>query len=356
MINKITLYIWKSILVAILLVMTLFIGLELIFSFVNEIRYVGTGDYTLSQAIAFILFSLPAQIAQLFPMATLVGTLLGLGLLASRSELVVMRAAGFSVADIIVAVLKLAVVLGLCIWLIGEFISPVTEKIAHHNKAASLSAGQALRTTNGTWMRDADDFIHIQSMQPGGHLVGITLYQFDKQMRLQKASFAQFADYEQDHWILHDIQETNFEEGKTTRRKISELPWVSHISPEILSMVGVKDLDELSLIGLWQTIQYRQDNLLDVKPYKLAFWQKIMRPIATLVMMFLAIPFVFGPLRSATMGLRMLVGVLVGFVFYTFNQLFGPLTLVYHVPALVGACLPTILFFIAGLLFMKKAR
>ncbi len=352
--NKITLYIWKSILVSILLVMTLFVGLEFIFSLVNEIRYVGTGNYTTMDAVSFILLSTPQHIAQLFPMATLVGTLLGLGLLASRSELIVIRAAGMSIADIITAVLKLALLLAVVVWLMGEWISPIAEKIAHNQKALSLSAGQALRTTNGTWMRDGNDFIHIQTMVNGGHLEGITLYQFDKEMQLEKASFARNADYVRDHWVLHDIQETHFEGRSTSRTKVAELDWVSSISPQVLSLVGVKDLDELSLVGLWQTIQYRQQNHLDAKPYKLAFWQKIVRPFATLVMMFLAIPFVFGPLRSATMGLRLLVGVLVGFVFYTFNQLFGPLTLVYQIPPIIGAFLPTVLFFLIGLFFMKK--
>lgn len=352
--NKITTYLWKSILVAIALVLSLFVGIEFIFSLANEIRYVGTGDYTTLHAISFILLSMPQQIAQLFPMATLVGTLLGLGILASRSELIVMRSSGLSVGDIIIAVLKLALILAVLVWFVGEWVAPKAEKMAHYQKSTNLSSGQALRTKHGTWMRDGDNFIHIQAIYAGQHLEGITLYQFDKDMHLQKASFANHADYKDDHWVLHDIQETSFEENKTSRRKITKLDWHSQIDPQILNIVGVKDLDELSLPGLWQTIQYRKANELDANPYKLAFWQKILRPIATLVMMFLAIPFVFGPLRSATMGLRMLVGVLVGFIFYTFNQLFGPLTLVYQMPPLIGACLPTLLFFIAGLFFLRR--
>ncbi|MGD9592774.1 MAG: LPS export ABC transporter permease LptG [Candidatus Berkiella sp.] len=354
--NKITLYLWQSILVAIGMVLTLFIGLEFIFSLVNELRYVGTGSYATKDAFWFILLSMPQHVAQLFPMATLVGTLLGLGVLASRSELIVMRAAGMSLGDIIIAVLKLATILAFCVWLIGEWVSPMAEKIAHDNKAMHLSQGQALRTNSGTWMRDANNFIHIQSMTGDGHLEGITLYQFDANMQLKKASFAQNADYHQNHWVLHHIQETIFEEGKTSRQKIQEQVWHSNLSPQVLSQVSIKDLDDLSLMGLWHTIKYRQKNHLEAKPYQLALWQKIVRPLATLVMMFLAIPFVFGPLRSATMGLRMLVGVLVGFVFYTFNQLFGPLTLVYQMPPIIGAFLPTLLFLMIGLFFLKRTQ
>lgn len=355
-INKITLYLGSTILVTILLTMLLFIGLEFIFSLVSEIRYVGKGDYTIQQAMAFILLSTPQQISQIFPMSALVGTLLGLGLLASRSELIVMRASGMSVGNIISAVLKLALILALVVWVIGEWIAPMADKLAHHQKGSALSGGQAMRTMHGTWMRDGNDFVHIQTIHPGGHLEGITRYQFDPNLVLQKTSFATYGDYVHDHWVLYNIQETRFQNDHIDREKLTQQDWLSQIDPEILNLVGVKDLDEISLTGLWQAIEYRKANQLDARPFQLTFWQKIVRPFATLVMMFLAIPFVFGPLRSATMGLRMLVGVLVGFAFFTFNQLFGPLTLVYQMPPIIGAMLPTVLFLMLGLITLKNVR
>ncbi len=354
--NMITRYLWKSILIAIFLVLTLFVGLEFIFSLVNELRYVGTGAYTTVDAFSVIFLSMPQHIAQLFPMATLVGTLMGLGILASRSELIILRSAGMSLSDIILIVLKLALVLAVLVWMVSEWVSPMAEKIAHDHKALALSQGQALRTNSGTWMRDGNSFIHIQGMTQDGHLEGITRYQFNDNMQLIKASFALNADYIDNHWELHEIQETIFEENKLARHTIDKEQWDSNLSPQVLSQVGLKDLDDLSLTGLWHTISYREKNHLETAPYRLAFWQKIVRPLATLVMMFLAIPFIFGPLRSATMGLRMLVGVLVGFVFYTFNQLFGPLTLVYHIPPIMGAFLPTVLFFFLGLFFLKRTQ
>lgn len=353
--NKITLYIGKTILVAILLVMTLLVGLEFIFSLVNEVRYIGTGDYTTWQALCYILWSVPGSLSQMFPMSALVGTLLGLGLLASRSELIAMRAAGLSMGDIAVAVLKMALFLAVFTWILAEGLAPTLNKLASTQKAISLSQGQALRTADGTWMRDGDSFVHIQTINAGKQLEGITRYEFNPEGVLQKASFARFADYEKGKWILHDIQETFFQEEHIARQQMDKQIWRSHIDPDILSIVGVKDIDDLSLFELWQTIHYRTTNQLDAKPYQLAFWQKMVQPLATLVMMFLAIPFIFGPLRSATMGFRMLVGVLLGFAFYTFNQLFGPITLVYHLPPIVGALLPTCLFLGIGLCLFRKA-
>lgn len=354
--NKLTLYIAKTILVTILLVMTLFIGLELIFSLVNELRFVGTGRYTIGQAALFILFSLPENISEIFPMAALVGTMMGLSLLASRSELIVMRSAGVGISSIILSVFKLALLLVVFSWLLGECVAPSLDKFANQQKALALSGGQAFRTSHGTWMREGNTFIHIQSMLSPNHMVGITRYEFDNNMQLSRSSKAKEGKYENNGWVLYNINETQFEDARTLRRHIESMPWVSHMDPQILSIVNVKDIDELSLVGLWQTIEYRKNNHLNAKPYQLAFWQKIVRPFATLVMMFLAIPFIFGPLRSSTMGLRMLVGVFVGFAFYTINQLFGPLTLVYSLPPILGAWLPVFFFLGLGLYLLKRTR
>lgn len=354
--NKITLYLAKNIAVTIALVVVLFVGLELVFSLVTELRVVGTGQYAMSQAFGFILLSLPDMVVQVFPMAALVGTLLGLGTLASRSELIVMRSAGLSIQAIIFAIFKLAIVLVILNAIIGEVIAPVLDKWAHQQKAIALSDGQALRTVNGIWMREKDDFIHIQSMPSAHRLEGVTRYEFDDAMKLKRSSFAKTAHYENGAWVLHDIRETTFADNRTSHQTVESMPWESHIDPTLLSLVQVKDIDELSLKGLWQTIDYRRQNHLDPKPYQLAFWQKLFRPIATLVMMFLAIPFIFGPLRQSSMGLRVLVGVFVGFAFYTCNELFGPLTLLYPVPPVIGASLPIMVFFIVGMLMLKRAR
>jgi lipopolysaccharide export system permease protein len=352
--NKLTLYLGKTVLVSIILTLLFFVGLEFIFSLVNEVRLVGTGDYSLGKVLAFILLSIPQSLAVLFPMAALLGTLMGLGVLAGRSELVVIRAAGWSIGNIVFAISKLALLLALTVMLVQEKVVPITDKWARQQKAWAMSSGQTLNTGFGTWMRDGKDFIYIKTVESNSHLEGITIYRFDDNMRLLKMQEAAYADFDKGHYVLHDIKETLLTEDKVLENKIQREIWQSHINPEILQVAGVKDLEDLTLSELHQTIQYRKANALNYKGYQLIFWQKLLRPLAILVMMFVAIPFLFGPLRSTSMGLRLLAGVLIGFVFYLFNQLFGPLTQVYPIHPFIGAILPTLLFFGFGVYLCKR--
>ena len=79
-----------------------------------------------------------------------------------------------------------------------------------------------------------------------------------------------------------------------------------------------------------------------------------MQPLTVAVMMLLALSFVFGPLRSVSMGARLVMGVITGFAFHLSNAAFGPISLVYQVPAIFGAVIPSFLFLTIAVYFLNK--
>jgi lipopolysaccharide export system permease protein len=107
---------------------------------------------------------------------------------------------------------------------------------------------------------------------------------------------------------------------------------------------------------LYSYIKHRKQSGLNAVDCEFIFWQRLFCPLATLIMILLAIPFVFGPLRSVTMGLRMTVGVIVGFGFHILNQSVGSISAVYQLPAMLVAILPTMLFAIIGWVLLLKTR
>ncbi|MDF5657907.1 LptF/LptG family permease, partial [Vibrio parahaemolyticus] len=96
MFKLLDLYIGRTIISTTALVLATFVGLSGIIKYVEQLRKVGRGVYDLTHALYFVLLSVPRDIEMFFPMAALLGALIGLGMLASSSELVVMHAAGFS--------------------------------------------------------------------------------------------------------------------------------------------------------------------------------------------------------------------------------------------------------------------
>jgi len=349
-------YLAKQAIAAILVVSVALLGFDLFFNLVHELKVVGRGEYTLSQALSYLLLTVPTRIYVMFPWSALIGTLISLGALASRSELVVLRTAGVSVIRIAWAVLKGTFILLVVVVFLGEGIGPVTERLALQIRTNALSSGQTIETPDGWWLRQEKSFIHVQSMQSEDDLLGVTYYQFDEARRLTRAIFAEKAVKSGNHWLLKKVRGTQFLPQKTTTFDEDELSVDFTFDTEILEASLVKHPERLSMLVLWRTIQHQEKNALNAQAYKLAFWTKVLQPVAIILMIFLAIPFVFGPLRSVGMGLRVVVGILVAFLFHTLKNLCTSVAIVYQLDPLLAVLFPILILLLVGGWLTKKVR
>jgi lipopolysaccharide export system permease protein len=349
----ITKYLGTTIITYILLVMLLLLGLLAFIEFMREFTYVGTGYYGLLQVLAYVSLMMPSGVYQFFPMAGLLGCVIALGLLASHSELIVMRAAGVSLVNITAAIAKAAIVLIIIMLVIGEVLAPIAQKIAIEHKDMAMSGGQILLTRQGVWVRSGSNFIHIDLVSSDRELQGVTRYEFDANHKLKTASFAESGAYKDGKWMFKNILQTTFADEKTRNATFPEQQWELTLDRRLIGMAHI-DPDQKSLLQLYSYIKHRKQSGLNAEDYEVIFWQRVFAPLATLIMILLAIPFVFGPLRSTTMGLRMLVGVVVGFGFHILNQFVGPMSVVYQIPPVLAAILPSIMFaFIGGVLLFR---
>lgn len=353
-IKKIPLYIAKTIISSTALVLLLLIAIEVFIALAAEMRHVGQGDYTILQAIIYILLRLPQQVYMFFPMAGLLGSMIGLGTLATNSELVVMRAAGVSLAQIIRAVIFAALAMVFVMTIIGEAVAPKAMHRAESQKAIARSGGKALPTKAGTWVKEDENYIHIDSVLPGRRLKEVTRYRFDKAHHLLSISRAKTASYINDKWVLKDIVESDVKNTNVKTKHIDQQSWDIEINPAWLGKSSFVP-DEMTMKKIYEYYHYLKDNGLESGSYELAFWKRLLQPLATCVMIFLAVPFVFGALRSTTMGLRILIGIILGFIFYILNAFFGPISLVYQFPPFLAAVIPMMLFTIAAFVLMRKA-
>lgn len=349
-------YICRTLLGTTLIVLIALMSMDFFIQLLNELDDIGRGNYGILQAIIYVFMILPKDVYQLFPMAGLIGCLLGLGLLASNSELIVMRAAGFSLAQITKAVFMAIFIMVFFVSILGEVIGPSSILHGERYKAFARSGGQALATAQGIWLRDGQDYVHIQTVRSNNELEGVTRYSFNLQHQMTHITYAAMAHYTKGVWQLHNILTSTISPNDQVTNSVAQTgSWTLQLSPAVLKIAQI-DPDEMSLIKLYKWIQYRKHNGLLYNNYALTLWQRLMQPLATCVMMLLAIPFIFGPLRSATMGLRLVAGVIVGFSFYILNQVFGPISLVYQFPPILAALLPTLAFAIIGVVFIRRMR
>ncbi|SCW67270.1 MULTISPECIES: LPS export ABC transporter permease LptG [unclassified Pseudomonas] len=350
---KLDRYIGSSVFMAILAVLGIILGLATLFAFIDEMSDV-SDTYTLTDVASYVLLTAPRRLYDMLPMAALIGCLIGLGSLASNSELTIMRAAGVSIGRIVWAVMKPMLVLMLVGVLIGEYIAPATENTAQANRSLAQGGGDAQSAKHGLWHRQGDEFIHINSVQPNGILYGVTRYRFDDQRHMLSSSFAKRAKFAEDHWQLIGVTTTLFHDKRTEVVAAPRERWDVSISPQLLSTV-VMAPESLSITGLWGYIHYLADQGLNNGRYWLAFWVKVLQPLVTAALVLMAISFIFGPLRSVTLGQRVFTGVLVGFTFRIAQDLLGPSSLVFGFSPLFAVLVPAGVCALAGLWLLRRA-
>lgn len=351
--NVLTRYIAQTVITFILLVVLLLLGIQIFIEFTREFPDIGTGYYGIFQVLGYVPLMLPADIYQFFPMAGLLGTIIALGLLASNSELVVMQTSGLSMLQITWIVLRAAIVLTFIMVIIGEVLAPVAERIGTANKMLAISGGQTILTKQGIWIRKDNNYVHIDKILPDNTLSDVTRYQFTNDQKLELASFAKKGIYQNGQWTFLDVSQTNFTDSKVTTTSFNEQEWGFTFKPKLLGLTSI-DTDQKSLPEIHSYIKSSRQGGLATGHYEVIFWQRIFQPLSVLVMIMLAVPFVFGPLRTVTMGLRMLAGVITGFGFYIFNQFVGPMSVVYQVPPFLSAILPSLIFGVIAVVMMLR--
>ncbi|MBU0455519.1 MAG: LPS export ABC transporter permease LptG [Pseudomonadota bacterium] len=341
-------HIGKTVIASTLLVLVIFIGVQFFIGFVKQLNEIGSGNYHLLYALEYVLLTMPFHVYSFFPMIALLGSLLGLGYLASHSELVVMQAAGFSRGQIIGAVMRAAALLLCFMLVVGEGVGPHAMYAATLKKTEAKNKFNALNTQYGLWLRNGYYFIRIGRMDSNTRLSDVNQYQVTDQSQLVQTMHADHAVRKHGKWYLENLKQTELRGTHTLLKQYPEQRWHLRFTPRIFSLSEM-DSGNMSLLQLHQLISIKKKNGLDHRDLSLMFWQRVFQPFAALVMIFLAIPFVFGPLRSVAMGLRLVSGIAIGFSFYLLDRFFGPFSMVYNIPPFLSALLPLFLFFILGL-------
>ncbi len=356
MISILQRYIAKSVLISTMLVILVVSGLGFFINLLGELKDIGIGDYGFTQALLHTVLLMPYTLYQFFPMLVLVGGVMGLGVLASNRELIVMRTSGVSIVRILTAVLCAAFFLIVFATVVGEYLAPHANYIANKRKDSAQSGGQAVATASGVWVHEGNNFLHIEKVNGLEHLSGVTRYEFNAQHQLLATYYAKNVDYvARGEWQLHNVVKTTFVGDKAVSQQSANGVWSLSLNPNLLN-VGIVAPEEMSLPRLLKYSKHLVENKTQASSFQFEFWKRVIQPLMTLVMILLAVPFVFAAPRVKTMGWRIVFGVMVGFIFYLLNAMLGQVSVVYDISPFFAAILPTVVFAIIGYVLLMRVR
>lgn len=352
MITLLDRYIAERLVVMTGLVLLVQLALMSFFVVVDALPDYGQANFQLYELLRYVVLSQPRRLYEIFPVLTLIGTLLGLSALAANAELVAMRAAGVSVAQIVNSAIKVGLVFALLTVVIGEYVVPWSESQAQAGRAQALARGMQ-KKASGLWLRDQNTFVNIGEVLPDLSLLRVNIYAFDDGIDLRTQTRAERAFYTSDGWQLQDVQESRIDPRGIAARHTDLQPWKTDLTEDIVGVFTVRP-EGLSMQHLVRYIDHLRQNGQSTERYRLALWQKALMPLAIVAMVLLATPFVFGPVRGGGLSRNIFWGVMLGLAFILVNRLFGHFGLLYGLPPMVGAVLPVLFFLFAALLLLRR--
>jgi lipopolysaccharide export system permease protein len=374
-------YFASSIAQAVAFVLLALLSLLAFLDLTGELPSVGKNGYTLQHALLYVVIMVPEQIYRVLPVATLIGTIYTMAQFASSSEFTIMRAAGMSTRRAIGMLFRIGLVIVAVTFIVGELIVPRTSPLADKVRLTAQGATVSAEFRSGLWTKDiiksegltgevqGSRFFNVREARPDGELLDVKLYEFDNSFRLRSLIQAKRATFQgKSVWRLYDVTESRFsnpallvagaaataqnhfaqETSRVEIVKMESRDLVSEITPKILT-VSRRDPGRMTANELVVYTRHLQENKQETKVFKVAFWKKLLDPLAVFVLMALALPFAYLHARSGGVSLKVFVGIMIGVSFLLVNTLFSHVGMLSTWPPFLTAAAPSVLYLLLAM-------
>ena len=313
------------------------IGLFSFFTLVDRLDRVDA-DFRIIHLLYLEFLELPTRLYDLLPIGLLIGAILALAGLAQRHELVILRASGVSALGLLRSLWWLSLPLVAVSILVAEVIVPVSEVKLGQASLQFLGRAGDGRLGSGYWFKekfpDGERIVNVGALLANGNVRDVTLYEFGPDLRLRgllRAEQGEFGDgvlrlsqvmaNRIDPDVLQslaDAQPTEHTPVLVEQSETLEVP--TSLTPELL-LARVLKPERMSVLDLWQYIQYLDDNQLTSDRQVVAAWRKLVYPFTLWVMLTIAAPISLMQTRRGGVGGKVFLGILAGVAFFMLNQL-----------------------------------
>jgi lipopolysaccharide export system permease protein len=331
-----------------------FLALFFFIDFVDELNGIGERGYTSLNAAVYSLLLAPGHLYELMPIAVLIGAIYALARLAQSSQYTILRTGGLGPGRALWLLTSLALVFGLVTFVCGDYVAPISERLAsqlHARFSGSLKldrAGAWIKEHGKTPQGEHSYSINVGAAEGGSTLRDVRIFEFDPDGRLLSRIAAAGAEVAQNGvWTLRDVVKTTWVEAGTNstvkQEKLDTLDWPSTLSPKVVA-AAVLPVTTMSTLELWRYIAHLADNEQAAQLQKIQFWKRALYPFSCLVMIGLALPFAYLSARSGGISLKVFIGIMLGVSFVLLNNVFRHLGLLGNWTPWVVAAVPGALY------------
>ena len=348
-------YVQGVVLKAVALVAAALTGLFSLLQFVEELAFVGQGHYRIADAFLYVLLSAPSRLLQVTPVSLLLGSLLALGALARRSELIAMLSLGISRTRIIAAVLELTAPVVAVLLLTAEFVVPPAQQLAQSQRSAALSSASSFHPDNSLWAEGNHQYLNVRQFNSGNVPVGIDIYGFADDGSLRCVIHAERGGIRPDGiWLLAGVTRRQVHGFTIRTDQLHSLPWHSFLPARQVRLL-ILPLESVPPVALFRYVHGLKRGDIQAARYRRELWARIGIPFSMVAMVMIAAPFVFGPARTRSAGQSIARGAGIGLVFSLGQQIVERMGLLLDLSPAITALFPPLVVIALALHLLRRS-
>lgn len=302
----------------------------------------------------YVTLRSPHLISLFSPFVALLASILTLSVLNVNSEIVIMKAAGWSAFRILMPLMAVSLMIGVVSFVFSETVTVHARAELRNWEANAFAADipPAPDSVFDTWVTDGQNLVKAESASRNGSILvldQVTQYIRDEDKNITKIIRADFAFYRDEEWRLYEVK--TFDVNTLEISVLENLDWETTIPPERFVSLAIV-ADQVNMPRLRRAITQLKSEGHDTDNLDTMLHQKYVSPLSTLLMPLLAGLAAFGLHRGGNLFGRILITLSMGFGFFVVNNLFIALGQYGAVPPLIAAWLPFLLFGLAGVSFI----
>ena len=324
-------YIANTLLTYSIVVLLVWLSIYSFFNFLAELNNIGTFNYSILEAFKYIVLQLPEVAYDQVSPVILLGCVLGMGHLATTGQLIILRASGISILKITWLTLKNAIIFLILITMIGELVAPSLTSYAENERSNAMGQNSLSSSQDGFWIRDGDNFINVKNNVDGSIFNGITVIEVNNESnKIERVVESKSAIFDgqniyMDSTNVFSINSANlFDEISLKERNLYKKRVA--FDQDLIDSLE-KEPKDLTTFTILKQIEFLTDNKLRAEVFEVELYKRLVRPITLVAMILLAMLFIFGSTRDATLGRKIFFGVAIGLSFELISRIGGALAL-----------------------------
>jgi len=356
------LYVLRSWLFYLALLLVTFTGIYIIFDFFQLLGDVVRNHIAVLLLLEYYWYLTPQIVYLMLPLSILVATLVCFGLLSKSNEITAIKSAGISLYRISVPILVGAGLFSASMFLLGNNYLPETnqQQDAIRNQIKGKPAQTMYRPDRQWIFGKSNKIYNYRFFDPDLNVfANLSVFEIEpNSFRLKRRIYAARAFWEPHirRWVLEDGWVRDFSNGSVTGYHQFAVHTFSELdeAPAYFKK-EVKPSEQMSVMELRQYIHSLKQSGFDVVRLSVAFYRKFSYPLIAFVVTLIAIPFSFSTgSRGALAGITLSIGIAI--VYWSVSSLFQAMGNLSQLPPAVAAWSPDVLFALGGIYLLGRIK